>query len=213
MTKDAIFWDRIARGYAKRPVSDEGAYATTLERVRAYLDPQGRALELGCGTGTTALKLADAVREIVAADVSSGMVAIANEKKAAQAVENVQFVQADELMREAPEGSFDAVMGFNLYHLIRDRAAAFARAHALLKRGGVFLSKTPCLGDGAWYLKPLVAVVRLVMRIRHGGAPDVAFFSREALEREIRAAGFEIVETGDFPASPPNHFVVARKLT
>jgi len=36
--------------------------------------------------------------------------------------------------------------------------------------------------------------------------------SPEALEAAIRRAGFEIVETGDYPAkTPPRRFVVARK--
>ena len=48
------FWDRLAAGYAKKPVPDEEAYARTLERVRAHLTPNDRVLELGCGTGTSA---------------------------------------------------------------------------------------------------------------------------------------------------------------
>ena len=51
MTQAPAFWDRIAERYAAQPVRNPQAYEHTLERVRAYLKPSDRALELGCGCG------------------------------------------------------------------------------------------------------------------------------------------------------------------
>ena len=44
-----------------------------------------------------------------------------------------------------------------------------------------------------------------------GKAPYVNFLTIDRLERAIESAGFEILETGDYPAKPPSRLVVARK--
>jgi hypothetical protein len=78
----------------------------------------------------------------------------------------------------------------------------------MLKPGGLFVSKTPCLSDANPLLRAVVPAMQLV-----GAAPHVAFFSAAALESEIAAAGFEIIErafhgSGKKDARP---FLVARK--
>ena len=44
--------------YAKARISDPAGYEAGLERVRSHLGPEMRVLEMGCGTGMTARKLA-----------------------------------------------------------------------------------------------------------------------------------------------------------
>ena len=95
MTQTAPFWDRLAERYAAQPVKDQDSYEKTLNRVRAHLTPKDQVLELGCGTGSTALTLSDAAGHIHATDISSGMIEIANRKAVAAGVTNVSFGQAD----------------------------------------------------------------------------------------------------------------------
>ena len=45
-----------------------------------------------------------------------------------------------------------------------------------------------------------------------GKAPYVRFETIAELDQRIGRAGFEIVETGNYPVRPPNHFVVARRM-
>lgn len=202
--KQAQFWDRIAQRYAAKPVPDAAAYATTLARTRAYLRPTDRVLEAGAGTGSTAITLAPLVARYTASDIAAGMVRIGREKADAAGLPTLDLVQGT--LATAPEGPFDAVLAFNLLHLCPDPAAEITRAAALLPPGGHFISKTACLGDGFQLLWPLIGAMRLI-----GKAPRVGFLRRRALEAMIRDAGFEILETGDYPARPPAHFVVARK--
>ena len=79
----ARFWDKVARKYAANAIADIAGYEATLQRVRALLAPDQSVLEIGCGTGTTALRLASATRQMLATDVSTEMIAIAREKLAA----------------------------------------------------------------------------------------------------------------------------------
>ena len=66
---------------------------------------------------------------------------------------------------------------------------ALASVRSLLRPGGLFISKTPCLKE----MNPLIRVAVPLMQLI-GKAPHVAFLSAGDLEREIAAAGFEIVE-------------------
>lgn len=200
------FWDRAAAKYAKSPVKDMAAYEATLERVRAHLTPDMEALEIGCGTGTTALKLAGAVKNLTATDISTEMIGIAEEKAQNENAQNVRFTQTTLDTHPFAAEAFDAVMAFNLLHLIEDLPAALSAVRGLLKPGGLFISKTPCLAERSRLIALLVPVMRFF-----GKAPYVNFFDTEELDRFIREAGFEIVETGYYPEKARSRFVVARK--
>ncbi len=206
LVTDPRFWDRIAPKYAAKPVRDEAAYDATLERVRAHLAPEHRAAEFGCGTGTTALRLAPFAGEIMATDISGAMIAIAREKAQAQGVENVQFTAGTLDEEGLAPASFDVVMAFNLLHLIANLSSAIDRIHKLVKPGGLFISKTPCIGDQGLLLRLIVPMMRAV-----GKAPYVNFVKKVGLRLAIEAAGFDIVETGLYPAKSDSLFVVARK--
>ena len=207
-TPDSRFWDKIARKYAADPVKDMEGYARTLDRTRHYLHATDDVLELGCGTGSTALKLAPHVSRILATDFSAEMIGIAREKAAAEGCGNAEFAVAGPERAPWPDGSFDAVLAFNLLHLVEDRRSAHAHVHRVLKPGGLFISKTPCLAE----MNPLIRLALPVMQLV-GKAPYVAIFSAGALEREIEAAGFSIVERARHGSGRKDTriFIVARK--
>ena len=212
MQQAAQFWDRVAEKYARRPVRDEEAYAQTLERTRTYLKQSDHMLELGCGTGTTALKLAGAVERITASDLSPNMIRIARDKADSAGIDNVRFVTADLFDSALAGTTYDVVAAFNLIHLLQDPEAAVRHVHALLKQDGFFISKTPCEpGTGAPFVYRLL---RLVLPLLQwiGKAPFVNFMSPNELADLIECNGFKVIETGNYPVSPPNHFIVARKI-
>ncbi len=211
MTSATIaFWDKLAERYAAQPVRDPSAYEATLARVRTYLRPEDRVLEVGCGTGTTALKLADAAGHITATDFSEGMTRIGERKAEAAGAPNVTFKALGADAPDLQTGDFDVTMGFNLLHLVDDPEQTLKSLAATLKPGGTLITKTPCLGESVYrFMGPVIAIMRLL-----GKAPKgrIHAFRITELDAAIEAAGFKIVETGNYPLSPPNHFVVARKL-
>lgn len=204
--RSAAFWDRVARRYAKMSMRNPADYEKTLDRIRAYLRPDDRVLELGCGTGTTALTLSAFVGTYIASDYSPEMIAIVNEKRSEAKVANLEVSVGEICDGSLPGGPFDVILGFNLLHLLPNRRLAFDDIAQNLRPGGLFISKTPCLGGLYRVLEPVVAVLRMM-----GKAPDFHFLSPACLEQEIRQAGFEIVETGDYPKRPPRRYIVARK--
>lgn len=207
------FWDNIAEKYAKRPIQDLDAYHKTLARTQSYLGAEDHVLEVGCGSGSTALLLAPHVRKITASDISPGMIRIARAKAEDEGIENADFLVSDVSGTGNDGATYDAVLAHNLLHLVEDPEAAIRSFHDILKPGGFFISKTVTRRDG----KPGIKLFTLRMMIRGmqllGKAPShVEFKEISAHEEMIRGAGFEIVETMNAPdGSLPNRYIVARK--
>lgn len=203
--RTALFWDKAAPKYAKQPIKDAAAYEAKLTRVRALLRAKDRMLEIGCGTGSTALRLAPAVAEVVATDISGEMVAIAEKKRVAARATNVTFRQssADQHLGEAP---FDVVTAFSLLHLVEDVPGALSAVYAQTRPGGLFISKTVCLGDAN-------AALRLFVRVLHvvGIAPRVTMLSKASLRAALIDAGFDILESQYFGKNRLNPFFVAQR--
>ncbi len=208
MKTNQTFWDSIAEKYAKRPVKDMAAYDRTIERAKSHLSQTDVALEVGCGTGTTALRLAGSVQNLTASDISAKMIEIANHKKGEQQVTNVTFVQGTLSSDALSAETFDAVLAFNFLHLLEDLPQALQRVHQLLKPNGMFISKTVCLGGKKeFFLRPLIFVMQKV-----GSAPFVDFIKASELEEMMSASGFKIIETTNYPEKSSSRFIVAQKI-
>jgi ubiquinone/menaquinone biosynthesis C-methylase UbiE len=205
---DARFWDRTSRKYAKAAIGDQAGYERTLDRTRALLGPDDRVLELGCGTGTTALRLAGDVQRYLATDISAEMIAIAKEKCVADPVPGLEFrtATAEALSHEAT--TFDAVLGFNYLHLVRDLPGTLRRIHTLLAAEGLFISKTPCVKDMNPFIRLAVPAMRAI-----GKAPHVTVFRAADLTEHLRAAGFDILATESHATKGNDNrpYIVARK--
>lgn len=208
VSKNTRFWDHAARKYSADPIADEAGYERSLARTAEFMRATDVTFEFGCGTGTTALKLAPHCAHLLATDISAEMIAIAREKEAAEGTGNVTFevgVINDERWRDK---AFDLVLGFNILHLLDERQAALEAVHSLLKPGGLFISKTPCLTEMSFAIRLALPLMQAI-----GKAPHVDFFSETTLTGEITQAGFEIVasERHGTRGKDVRAFIVARK--
>lgn len=196
----------MAKGYARRPVADEASYRKKLEITRGYVKPDMAVLEFGCGTGSTAIAHAAYVNHIQAIDLSANMLEIARSKAADAGVSNVTFQQASIDAFEAPDESFDAILGLSILHLLADRNAAIAKVYRMLKPGGIFVSSTVCLGDSMKWLKPIAPTIGrlfgLVIRV----------LTSADLLRSLTEAGFTIEQEWQ-PGPKRAVFIVAKKPT
>jgi 2-polyprenyl-3-methyl-5-hydroxy-6-metoxy-1,4-benzoquinol methylase len=205
MTADVRFWNRIAAKYAAWPVRDQAAYEYKLDRTQTWLRPDMTVLEVGCGTGTTALHHAPRVARIDAVDAADAMIAIARSKAEASGIENAGFRTAALEDIDPGETTYDMVMAHSLIHLLDDRRAALARFHALLKPGGLLVTTTVCLGG-------IMPWLRLVMPVgaAFGLLPKVRFFTPDDLVADMEAAGFSVVERWQ-PKPTQGLFLIARR--
>jgi SAM-dependent methyltransferase len=187
--RKARFWDRMAVKYAADPIADMAGYEATLRRVQGLLSADQDVLEIGCGTGSTALRLAPFTRRLRATDVSTGMIAIAREKLATKPMPQLSFDVADADTPVARPGEYDVVLAFNLLHLVTDLDRALELAVQSLRPGGLLISKTACISE----MNPLIPYLALPLMRAVGKAPHVLCFDAAALQQAIARQGMDIV--------------------
>lgn len=114
--------------YRERPPWDTGRVSAELVRRLAQFEiPRGRAVELGCGTGTNAIWLAQQGFDVTAIDITPTAIAQA-EAKAKEAGARVNFVTAD--VTEPPDlgEPFPFFFDRGCYHAVRrGNAGGFLR--------------------------------------------------------------------------------------
>lgn len=209
IARKARFWDRIARKYAADPIADMAGYEATLQRVQGLLSTDQNVLEIGCGTGSTSLRLAPCTRRLLATDVSAGMIAIAREKLAAQPVPQLSFDVADADAAAAGQGEYDVVLAFNVLHLVTDLDRTLELAVQALRPGGLLISKTACISE----MNPLIPFLALPLMRAIGKAPPVLCFDADALRSAIARQGMDIVsvERHGTRGKDIRVFILARK--
>lgn len=208
MYTSARFWDKVADRYAAMPVRNADAYKATLDQIRALATADDTVLELGCGTGTTALALAPDVRRIIATDVSEAMLAKGRAKARDARADTVDFVLSD--VTDAPEGPFDMVLALNLLHLLENLDDALFEIAKRVKPGGVFVSKTFCMPERRNLIWWFIALgLPLLQGI--GKAPYFAKLSQHHLEAAIKTAGFDIIGVEKAPGKDPRVTIMARR--
>jgi methyl halide transferase len=110
-----------------------------VEMVESGAIASGRALEVGCGTGTNALYLAQHGFDVVGVDISP----IAVDKARARAQGRCRFETVDFLSEAPPGGPFQFVFDRGCFHTLDEdhERARFAQTVAReLVEGGVWLS-------------------------------------------------------------------------
>lgn len=142
-------------------------------------------LDIACGTGRIARRVAADAGAVLGVDISGEMLERAQRYAAREGVETVAFARmsADRLWLEAD--AFDRVACCWALHILPDVAAALDETHRVLRPGGRFVGTT--LVDE--YVLDL-APVRAVARGTLGAEPFTVSELREAL----RAAGFSAIE-------------------
>ena len=209
MAQSIKFWDKSAEKYSRQPIADQASYEKKLAVTREYFRPDMEVLEIGCGTGSTALLHAPYVNHIRAIDFSTNMLAIARRKAMDQGIENVTFEKATIDDLDVPSYSLDMVMGMSILHLLKDRGAVIAKVYKMLKPGGLFVSSTVCLGDSMPWFKLIAPIGKAL-----GAFPLVKVIKADDLVASLTQAGFTIEhqwQPGETKASFTAVFIVAKK--
>lgn len=213
MKKAMAFWDQLAKSYAASPIKDMASYEFTLQRTRSYLTPQDKVLEIGAGTGSTAILLAPSVAHMTVTDISPEMIEIGQANAVQQGIDNMMDFLVDDATVETLSGPYDVILAHNLLHLIEDLPSVLRRANELLRPGGLFISKTPCKPQGLGPISYRLMQILLPIMQLVGKAPFVAIPGVAALEQLIEGQNFQIIEACNGSKKDIRRYIVARKIT
>lgn len=170
------FFDQLKRKwffsflYRRRPPWDTGI---TPPEVAAFVSahPPGRALDLGCGTGTNAIYLAQRGWQVTGVDFIAKAIRQAKDK-ARQVGVQVDFRHGDVTRLEAIRGPFDLILDIGCFHSLTEAGKAdyLDSLHRLLAPEGIFLlyafirPRTDDSGLSSQNLADLEARLRLEQR-------------------------------------------------
>lgn len=193
---------QLMAALGKRVVHPGGVASTDELFVRADLRPGSRVLDIGCGPGTTAVRLArDHGAQVTAVDFDPRMVARAKAAVEQAGLEDAVAVQlADAHSLPFPEGAFDRVL-LEAVVMFTDRERVVAEALRVTAPGGVVLDH-----EFIWATPPPDAA-----RSRFTGTvcPGIRFDSVDDWVSLYEAAGLQDVETttGPFVMMTPRGFL------
>ncbi|MGD0824687.1 MAG: methyltransferase domain-containing protein [Terriglobales bacterium] len=119
------------------------AFANLQDFLPLPVQPSPCALDLGCGTGATAVRLARLGFRVTLLDSSPAMLEIADRKvKAAGVADKVVLQEADATRATSlfPSASFDVILCHNLLEYVDDPLAVLCGAARLLRDSSAILS-------------------------------------------------------------------------
>ena len=125
-----------ARAYVE---SADHATGADLERLAAIVAgrPGGRVLDLGCGGGHVSFTVAAHAEEVVAYDLSAGMLAAVRDEATARGLDGIRTEQGVAEAMPFDEADFDFVFTRFSAHHWSDIGAGLAEMRRVLKPGGL----------------------------------------------------------------------------
>jgi len=206
MYKDEKFWDRIASKFDRIEQNDI-SYKIFIEKARDYINADDVILDFGCGTGLICNEIAGNVRNIQAIDISTKMIEISKAKVSECKIQNIDFARTTIFDEKFNVGSFDAIIAFNIFHLLDEPQKHFQRLHQLLKPGGLIISSTPCMSEA----HVLNIVLKLFSFI--GMTPQLNSFTSSEMEHLLLTESFKTVEFNRIkPKSPIYIYIFEKQL-
>jgi ubiquinone/menaquinone biosynthesis C-methylase UbiE len=168
-TADEIaLWDAEADAFDQP--ADHGLHDPAVRRTwRGLLlgvlpEPPARIADLGCGTGTLSVLLAEAGYEVDGLDFSPRMIGLAERK--ADGIDAVRFTQGDAFDPSLPKAAYDVVLSRHVLWAMPDHAVAISRWLRLLTPTGRLV-----LIEGHWSNGAGLSAEQVVRLVEDAGRP------------------------------------------
>lgn len=172
-----------------------GAYVIYIMHAASYRFAEPyctgrRVLDLGCGSGYGAARIAGVASAVTGVDIAADAIAFAKARYAAPNLDYRQVVADAALPFD--DGSFDVVLSFQVIEHVVDEAGYLREARRVLRPGGVLILITPDRQHrllpgqrpwNRWHLREYSAdrlialvspVLEVVSTLRMGAAPEIA---------------------------------------
>ncbi|HTZ36912.1 MAG TPA: class I SAM-dependent methyltransferase [Stellaceae bacterium] len=198
------YWNEVAgpRWVGRAGLQEaRNAEVARLLQEAAAPRPGERVLDIGCGTGATAIPFAAAVGargHVTGIDIAEPMLDEARRNIAAAGIGNVTLVRADAQVHRFPADSFDLLISRFGVMFFADPVAAFANLRGGLRAGGRL-----CLAVWAAMAQNPHLRIPFEIAVRHLGPPapadprapgPMAFADPDYLRAILDKAGFTAID-------------------
>ncbi|MDN3563233.1 class I SAM-dependent methyltransferase [Paeniroseomonas aquatica] len=207
----AAYWNGPStRAWATHHARIDARFAPVLARAldRAAPRPGARVLDIGCGSGTSTLALAERVGPqgaVLGLDIAADSVAVAERRIAAAGLAQARVMLADAATHPFAPAGFDLLFSRFGVMFFLDPVAAFGHIRGALKPGAaVVLAAFRSPAENAWATGPVAAVRHLLPPAIPPGPEEpgqFAFADPARVQRILLGAGFRDValEAADLP--------------
>jgi arsenite methyltransferase len=153
--------------------------------------PGERMLEIGCGPGFYATRLAQRfpALQVVGLDSCGKLLEHSRARARLMELSNCRFERDDILALSQPDGSADAIVLSRLLMMVGDRATALGEIHRVLRPGGACFVAEPCSPFRA--ALPLVIMWAMVYLLTVGGGARPSSYGERKWPGVMNAADFD----------------------
>ena len=186
----ALFYDTLATDYDHEQfssavsISRRTEYALFEARLPRLFEGANRVLEIGAGTGIFTLAIARHCREVVAVDVSAGMLEVLRQKAARERLVNIRTVVGNAETMDLG-GTYSLACAFSSLEYLDDLPAFFNRLAVHLEPGGTL-----------YVITARRSLFRMFTQIGNAARQGLWLkaHSRREVETMLSAAGFEDIQ-------------------
>lgn len=136
------WYNSIASAFQCRYQGAEGQYWLSFESLiykKMVNFKDKRVLDLGTGGGRYTFEIASAATEVIGVDISEEMINLANKRKKAENVLNVQFETGDARKLRFPPCYFDIVISSGMLEYLKSPRPFVEEISRIIKDEGIFL--------------------------------------------------------------------------
>jgi arsenite methyltransferase len=153
--------------------------------------PGERMLEIGCGPGFYATRLAQRfpALQVMGLDRCGKLLEHSRARARLMALGNCRFEQDDILALSQTDGSADVIVLSRLLMMVGDRAQALSEVHRVLRPGGACFVAEPCSPFRA--ALPLVMMWAMVYLLTVGGGARPSSYGERKWPAVLKAADFD----------------------
>ena len=146
--KERKFWDKLAPKYDQFIEDKWKIYtASLLNKISEDVNAGDTVLEVACGTGLIALKVADKVSKVYGIDISAPMIEEAKKKMQEKEIKNIEFLVKDAYSLPFGKERFDTVICNNALHNMINPHKALSEIRRVIKPEGRLIASIVGIGE------------------------------------------------------------------
>ncbi len=162
-------------------------YRHILYFVDKYLYGKNKVLDVGCGSGTLCLYIANKKKNILGIDISKKAIQTCIESSKTLNLTEYTSFKAIDFPKQSINGKFDLVILTEVIEHIKDDKLALKSIYKLLNKNGILIISTPSVNA---LLHKIGYAKQFDKRVGH-----LRRYSTEGLVKMCKESGFKIIET------------------